>query len=47
MKTRILIILFLIPLLTLGQSKPKKIAASTAPDPDKKVILADLDKRFP
>jgi aminobenzoyl-glutamate utilization protein B len=48
MKTQIFTVLLLIPFLTLGQSKPKKVTASTgAADPDKKMILADLDKRFP
>ena len=46
MKAKLLTVALLLPLLTLGQSKPKKTTA-LAPDKDKQTILTDLDKRFP
>ena len=46
MKTKLFTVALLIPLLTLGQAKPKKTTAP-APDKDKQTVLADLDKRFP
>ncbi|GAB2524027.1 amidohydrolase [Spirosoma aerophilum] len=46
MRSQLLTVALLLPLLTLAQPKPKK-ASPAAVDKDKQAILADLDKRSP